>query len=485
VGGAATGRPGTGTRPRTTAILALALWAWARVVPSDAGPAPSDVSTAGEDGIDWNAVALEAADLLSRYIRIDTTNPPGRETAAARFLAGILHAEGITAEVVEAAPERGSVYAHRSEPGGRGSIVLLHHLDVVPADPADWTVPPFDGLIRDGFVHGRGALDCKGVGVAQLMALVLHHRRQHTLGRDVILLGTADEETGGALGAGWIVEHRRHWVEGAALVLNEGDYIHLTETGRVVAHVAVAEKAPCWLRLTARGESGHGSTPPSTTAVTRLLRALSRITDYRPPVRVVPAVAEYFAALAATGDPAAAPFADLPRALAEPARLREFQADPRRAALIHNTLTPTVLQAGTKTNVIPGLATAELDCRLLPGEHPDGFVETLRTVIDDPDVEITRLLAFSPSFSPATGAAMQAIGRVVARQLGGTVVPSVLAGFTDSHYFRDLGIVSYGFVPFAQPDAERRRIHGTDERLAIDVLREAIRFLYHLLDDLD
>jgi acetylornithine deacetylase/succinyl-diaminopimelate desuccinylase-like protein len=456
-----------------------------RAVPSGAGPASPDVTTTAGDGIDWNAVALEATDLLSRYIRIDTTNPPGRETAAARFLADLLHAEGIAAEVVEAAPGRGSVYARRSGPGGGGSIVLLHHLDVVPADPGDWTVPPFDGLVRDGFVYGRGALDCKGVGIAQLMALLLHHRRQHPLGRDVILLGTADEETGGSLGAGWIVEHRRHWVEGAALLLNEGDYIHLTGSGRAVAHVAVAEKAPCWLRLTTRGESGHGSTPLPTTAVSRLLRALSRIAEYRPPVRVVPAVAEQFAALAAAGDPAAAPFADLSRALADPARLREFQSDPRRAALIHNTLTPTVLQAGTKTNVIPGVATAELDCRLLPGEHPDGFVETLREVIDDPEVEITRLLAFSPTSSPASGAAMEAIGRVVARQLGGAVVPSVLAGFTDSHYFRNIGIPSYGFVPFAQPDAERRRIHGANERLAIDVLRDAILFLYHLLDDLD
>jgi acetylornithine deacetylase/succinyl-diaminopimelate desuccinylase-like protein len=435
--------------------------------------------------IDWDDVAGQAASLLSRYIQIDTTNPPGNETTAARFLARVLEAEGLRVEVDGAEPTRGNVYTRRPGTGDGSAVVLLHHMDVVPAEEAEWTVPPFAGARRGGFLYGRGSLDCKGTGIAQLMALLLLHRRGETLAHDVVFLGTADEETGGSLGAGWVVRERRRWLDGAAMLLNEGGHIHAAE-GPPVFHVSVAEKAPCWLRLRARGAGGHGSTPPGETAVTRLLAALERVRTHRTPVRVVPAVAEYFAAIAPSRrEPERSRFLDLDAALADPAFRREFESDPYHHALVHNTITPTVLVGAQKTNVIPAVATADLDCRLLPGEDPDEFVATIRALIDDPDVEIERLLSFAASSSASSGPLIEAIRRVADRELPGSIlVPSVTAGFTDSHYFRDLGIPSYGFVPFAQPPEERLRIHGVDERLSVEVLGRAIRFFYELLREL-
>ena len=471
------------------AILLTALVAGpgvAGAAAGEAGVASPVAEAAAPTGapIDWDAVGKEAADLLSQYIRIDTTNPPGNETPAARFLAGVLTGAGIEAEVAEGFPGRGNVYARRPGSGDGGAIILLHHMDVVPADAAEWSVPPFAGVVRDGFVYGRGALDCKGVGIAALMATLLLERHHQDLNLDVIFLGTADEETGGTQGAGWVTGNRPAWFQGATSLLNEGDHIHLDEGKRPVAHLAVAEKTPCWLRLTARGQGGHGSAPPPQTAVTRLIRALDRVDTYRPPARVVPAVAKYFEALAADGDPAAAPFADLGAVLADPERLASFDSDPRRSALVRNSITPTVLAASTKINVIPAVASAELDCRLLPGERPETFIETIRGVIDDPTIEIETVLSFPASSSPSDGPLPDAIRRVMEQQLGGPTVPSVLTGFTDSHFFRDLLIPSYGFVPFAQLDAERHRVHGIDERIAVQVLQDGIRFLYHLLLEL-
>ncbi len=465
-------------------ILALALTGTARAN-DDASRRPTD-GRAATSPIEWDRVAEEAATLLSRYIQIDTTNPPGRETAAANFLAEVLRAEGFEPETVESVPGRANVYARRR--GRRaGAVVLLNHLDVVPASPEDWTVAPFAGTRRDGYVWGRGALDCKGPAIAQLMALVLLARRGETLAHDVVFLGTADEETGGALGAGWIARNRRKWLAGAKLVINEGDYIHADGNGRPVVHVAVAEKAPCWLRLTARGSAGHGSTPPAETAVTRLVAALDRIRQFRPAVRVVPTVAAYYAALATiegSPDPSV-PDGNLAKALDDPSFRAEFESDPKRSALIRDTITPTVLVGSAKTNVIPAIASAELDCRLLPGGEPSTFIEAVRRVVDDPTIEISPILSFAASASPAEGEFMRAVGRIATAELdGAAVVPSMLAGFTDSHYFRDLGIPSYGFVPFVQPADERRRIHGSDERLRVEVLGNAIRFLYLLLHEL-
>ena len=443
---------------------------------------------------EWPAdrrLADETASLLAALVRVDTTNPPGAELPAARLLADRLAAEGIVAEVFESEPGRGNLHARLPGRGTRRPVVLLSHLDVVPADPRGWRHPPFAGVRAGGRVWGRGAIDAKGVAAVHAMTLVTLKRRGVVLDRDVILLATADEERGGAAGAGWVTRMRPELVAGAEFLVTEGDHVRARRTagGRHtrVVQVAVAEKTPCWLRLTAAGSAGHGSLPPSATAVTRLVRALDRLVAEPTPIRVVPSVARYFAALAALEEePLRSRLVRLDEALADPVFRVAFLEHPRQAALVRATLTPTVLAGSPKTNVIPPEASAEVDARLLPGDDPAAFVERARRIVADPAVRIETVLSFTASSSDPESALVDAV-RVLARtQLDGApVVPSVLAGFTDSHWFRDLGVASYGFVPWVLGEDDQETVHGTDERVAEANLRDAVVRMVVLLTALD
>jgi acetylornithine deacetylase/succinyl-diaminopimelate desuccinylase-like protein len=435
---------------------------------------------------DWRRLGDETAALLADLIRIDTTNPPGGETAAADALARKLGADGLTAEVLESSPGRGNLYARLAGRGAGRPVILLAHLDVVPADPRGWHHPPFGGVREQGYVYGRGALDCKGVAAVELMTLLALKRSAQPLDRDVILLATADEETGGRAGAGWLVQHRPELLGNAEFLVTEGDHVHLRRSPKgvqKVLQVAIAEKTPCWVKLSAHGETGHGSTPPPQTAVTRLVRALNKLRRYRTPVRVVRPVEEYFAALARLeAEPLRGRLSHLGESLEDPGFLAEFTRNPHQNALVRNTLTPTVLAAGVKTNVIPAEATAELDCRLLPGERPADFLGLLREVIGDPSVRVEPLLSFPASSSDAGSPFMAAVRRLATTELGGApVVPSVIAGFTDSHYFREHGVASYGFVPFVLTEDDERTVHGVNERVSVDNLRAGVQRLTSLL----
>ena len=442
-------------------------------------------TSAGAADIDWAEVESQATEFLSAYIQIDTSNPPGNETAAARFLADRFRQAGIETDVFESAPGRGSVLARMKGTGGLRPIIFLNHLDVVPATPEGWDLPPFSGTVRDGYVYGRGAIDCKGPGTIEAMAVLLLKRQGIALKRDVIFLGTADEETGGKLGAGWMVAEHFKDLHHAEFVLNEGGSVRLRADGSRVYEIAVSEKTPCWLKLETTGVPGHGSSPPPETAVTRLIRGLDRVRGYEAPLRVTPEVQTYYAALAATlqGERRER-FKDLRAALADADFRRAFLQDPHDAALVRNTITPTVLNGSQKTNVIPYAASAELDCRLLPGEDPEVFVRTLKDTIGDPEVTVRVLLNFPPTSSPSATAFTAAV-RALAEGEGAPVVPSVLTGFTDSHYFREKGIASYGFVPFDLSEDEERREHGVNERVSTHNLRQGTRRLMDLLQRLD
>ena len=432
--------------------------------------------------LDWHELGEETAILLSDLIRVDTTNPPGGETAAANLLARKLRAEGIETEVVESAPGRGSLYARLPGAGSARPLILLSHLDVVPADPRDWRVPPFAGSRERGHIYGRGALDAKGLAAVQAMAVIAVKRSHRTLPRDIIILATADEETGGSAGAGWLVHHRRELLGDAEYLLTEGDHIHL-RGGQKIVQVSVAEKTPCWLKLVAHGEAGHGSTPPRFTAVTRLVRALNKIRRYEPPISLVPAVESYFAALAPLEkEPLRGELIHMRDALEEPQFLADFTRNPRQNALIRDTITPTVLQGSLKTNVIPAEASAQLDCRLLPGESPSAFIAQLRSVIGDDAISVETVLSFPASSSDPSSSLITAIRQLSLADLGGApVIPSVIPGFTDSHYFREQGVASYGFIPFVLTEEEEKTVHGSNERVSIQNLENGVRRLVILL----
>jgi acetylornithine deacetylase/succinyl-diaminopimelate desuccinylase-like protein len=457
---------------RRSAPLLLLFAAWLAATPP-----------ARAQGPDWSALEDEAVRRLSRYLQIDTANPPGNELRAAEFFARWFEDEGVEARIYESAPGRGNVVARLPGDGSGPSVVLMHHMDVVPADARYWKREPFGGAIEDGEIWGRGALDDKGMGIASALTLIALARSGAPLAGDVVFLGVADEEAGGALGAGFMAEQHFELFANAGVVLNEGGYIALDENGapRFYA-VEVAQKVPLWLRLTAKGHPGHGSMPLADAAPARLVAALGRIAAWQTPIRVVPQLQRFYADTA-DGEPGPQreKLRDLSAALADPDFAAEFTAVPRHNAQVRNTISLTVLEGSNKTNVIPPEASAELDVRLLPDQDPQTFLADLEAVIDDPGIEIETLLSFPPASSPTDHELFTVLGEIAERRNPGTVVTTPLAvGFTDCHYFRERGVPCYGFMPFAVREQDASLVHGNDERISVANLKEGTRLLYEI-----
>ena len=430
--------------------------------------------------INYDKLTQEAVALLQNYIRIDTTNPPGNELPAAQMLKQVFLAEGIPATVFEPAPNRGIVAARLHGVGHhQKAIVLLSHMDVVPANPKEWQVPPFSAENKDGQIWGRGALDDKGAGVIELMAMLAIKRAGILLHRDVIFIATGDEEEGGELGAGWMVDHEADVFSDAGALLNEGGGIETRPNGRRYYAVSLSEKTPLWLRLTATGDAGHAAVPPDDTAVTRLIRVLDRLAAYRAPIRLVGPVLDYFRSIGEL-DGGPPQFADLPKALRDPDFVKKFTAVPRQNALVRDTFTPTVLSGSPKTNIIPASASAEIDGRLLPGDNAAADITDLRKTINDPGIKVDVMLNFPAESSPSESFMMTALG-MLADSDHAALVPMMIAGFTDSHYFRQKGLDSYGFIPIEVPEGAERGVHGINERIPIKSLEDGIRRMVALL----
>ncbi|MBK89406.1 MAG: peptidase M20 [Gammaproteobacteria bacterium] len=424
---------------------------------------------------------------LSDYLKIDTINPPGNESRGVKYLGSLLDEAGIPYESVESAPGRGNLWARIPGDAAVGgdkqpALVLLHHIDVVPANRKHWSFEPLSGDVEDGFVYGRGAIDTKGLGIAQLQAFLALAASGEKLNRDVILLATADEEAGGFFGAGWLIEHKPELFADVGYVLNEGG------SGRVFGDqiavlVEVTQKVPLWLRLTATGRPGHGSAPQMQTSVTRLVRGLKRISETEFPVRVIDPVATMFEGLApyqiASGQ---AVVPNIREAVNDNDYLLEMKLrNPGGHALLRNTCSITTLQGSPKINVVPAEVYAELDCRLLPDEDPETFLHELEGIINDPNIAIDKIMGFTPAVSRTDTPLFEVLANVADEYFGATVIPTVAGGFTDSHFFRDLGITSYGYSPFAFAPREFAGVHGNDERLAVEQLRRGVKIYYAVL----
>ncbi len=434
----------------------------------------------------WHALGREAADLLSQYVAINTTNPPGNELQTANWLKAVLAREGIEAEVFEPRRGKANLFARLKGDGSARPLILLNHMDVVLASPEYWKVDPFLGAVQDGYLWGRGALDMKGEAITQLLSLLTLKRAGVPLKRDVIFLATADEEIGGGVGAGWFVEHHPELVRDAEFLLNEGGTIRTDTNGRIEYYgVGTTEKSPFWLNLTAHGTPGHGSRPTPDNPVHRLVRALSRIAAYQTPLVVTPAVERYFRDLSTieTDQARRAALADVRAALRDSAAVRFLTGDLTYNALLRNTISITGLQGSDKTNVIPPLARATLDVRLLPGQEPQAFLADLVRVVGDSGVEITPQGPSWPATeSPTETELFRAIVTAARERTPDALVTTPpLAGFTDSHYFRRLGIVSYGISPFPLNQAESRGVHGNDERVSLDDLAFGVHFMYDVV----
>jgi len=433
--------------------------------------------------LDWPALEREAVALMSRYLKIDTINPPGNEIRGVEFFKQIFEAENIPVRVIESAPGRGNIIARLRGDGTKPAVILMHHMDVVPADARYWTVDPLGGEVKDGYIWGRGALDTKGLGITHAITLLALARQGTPLAGDVVFLGTADEEAGGKLGAGFLVEQHPDLFEGAGVVLNEGGFIAASGDKALFYGVEAAQKVPLWLRLKSVGTPGHGSMPIHDSAANKLVRALGRIDGWETPLHVVPQVQSFYAATAhLAGDSLRDAYLDLRKALADPAFAAEFTAGARENAMVRNTISLTALRGSNKTNVIAPEATAELDIRLLPDQDPGAFIEELEGIIGEPSIEIETLLSFQPSTSPSDHEFFSVLRELAAEHDPDAVVTTPLAvGFTDCHYFRERGIPCYGFWPFRIGGDDISGAHGNDERLSVANLEWGSRFTYELV----
>jgi len=430
--------------------------------------------------MNWHALGEETIDLLRRYLMLDTTNPPGNETIGARFLEDVLRRDSIASQTGESAPGRANLVAWLRGDGSLGGIVLHHHIDVVYADRRYWSVDPFGSEIRDGFLYGRGAIDMKSTGILHLAGLLAIKRSNVPLKRDLILLATADEEAGSRFGAQWVADQRRDWLAGAEYALSElGGIYPASEEKAPLGSIVTSEKTGLPLRLTARSEPGHGSMPWPDTAPNRLVRGLGRLLEAERPPRVLPEVQEYFARLGSVLPvEAGRGYDDLERSLRDPEFRRVFLANRQQAAMLRTTFAVTMLKGSEKRNVIPPEATADIDCRMLRGDDPDEIVSWVRAVIADERVEVSLINAPPkiPNSSPPDTELYKALGEALRRRAPGVVVaPDILVGFTDNWVFRNCGLHGYGFSPFILGEDEWRRIHGNDERISLENVREGVR----------
>lgn len=411
--------------------------------------------------IDWSVIEREALDTLRRYVRIDTSVPPGDVTKAADFLQALLEREGIAVTRYESGPGRSIIVARLKGTGSAKPLMLLHHMDVVPTDASRWTRDPFGADVADGKVWGRGTFDMKGPGTAHLYAFIALKRHNVPLTRDVILMAVPDEEVGGGLGATWMRQNHLKDIE-PEYILDEGGFgsRDLFTPGKLVFGISVAEKKILWLKVIAEGVAGHGSQPHDRNPNDRLIKALARL----------------------SADPIpAAPFAvvDTMKARVGPLAPNKFTN-----AIQQSTISITSLRAGVgeppKANVIPSIAEATLDCRVLPGTTTKAWLDDLARRFGDPGIKIEILYEGpDPVVTTQDSVFYKALESAVkSRYPEALLTPMIVPYGTDSNGFRSLGVKSYGFTPIIVSAEVVASMHGDAEHIPVDALGPGIRILY-------
>jgi acetylornithine deacetylase/succinyl-diaminopimelate desuccinylase-like protein len=452
---------------------------------------PVGPGAAQTPSLDYGKLQVETAQRLSEYLRINTSNPPGNELATARWLKEVLAREGIEGQILDTAElgqGRANFYARLKGTGSGKAIALVHHMDVVPVSRESWSVDPFAGLIQDGYVWGRGALDMKGHGIIQLMTLIAIKRAGIQLERDLVYVGNADEESGG-LGSQTFISRHPELVGDVEYLLTESGGSRVE--GRKVRWYGmnVGEKRVYWQKLVVKGKASHGSRPTPDNPVPRLARILSRVAAWETPLRVTPAVDRYFKAQsqAETGERRRW-LGDVAAALRSPRGRAWLVSDPERNALLRNTISPTVLVGSNKTNTIPPEASAELDIRLLPDQDTVAFRRQLLRVIADSGVTLSPIGHMAPSFSAPLDTEMaRAIERVAARLVpGAPFATTISTGATDRPYYAGAGIICYGVDPYlVDIEDVRRGVHGTDERISVENLGFGLKLYMGILREME
>jgi len=437
----------------------------------------------GNRNIDWPHYQDTAVDLMQKYLRINTSNPPGNEIQAARWFKSLFDQNDIQNEIFEYKPGRANIIARLKGDGSKRPIILLSHMDVVTADAAAWEVDPFSAEIKQGSIYGRGALDMKNEGLLHLMTMLILKQQNVSLSRDVIFLATADEEVKDE-GSIWMIANKADLFKDAEYLLTEGGD-NLLEGDKVrYVGVDVAEKAPFWLQLIATGQPGHGSRPISDSAANRLVRAMSRLINWQTPIKLLPAVEKFFKDVAPLqSEPLRSKFANIRGSLEDPAFVKQLTDQREYNFLLRNTISLTMLNGSKQTNVIPNVATCNIDVRLLPGENREEFLAALRTVIDDPSIKIENVNTFKPPNSAPVDTELFTVISQVSKTYHpeAIITTKMLSGYTESQLYRQLGIIAYGWAPFYTTVEENEGVHGNNERISVKNIREGIKEFYEVV----
>jgi acetylornithine deacetylase/succinyl-diaminopimelate desuccinylase-like protein len=439
---------------------------------------------------DWTPIEEETIAHLQALLRFDTTNPPGNELPLAEYLIGVLERDGIATEVLEPRPNRAQVIARIRGNGKRRPVMLLAHMDVVAVEREKWSCDPFGGVVRDGYVYGRGAIDDKGMLSANLMAILLIKRnvvgRGAELDRDVVFVATSDEESGGEDGMRWLVENHREVLD-AEFAINEGGRTRIIAGGKRYLAIQTAEKISHQVSVTARGPAGHAAIPLDGNAVFELGVALAKLREYREPVTLTPTTTRFFGDLASVW-----PAPDVAEAMRGVISSDQTESDaaakilsriPVFNAVMRNGISPVALSGGVAGNVIPAAAKAMLNVRTIPGHKIEDVAERIAAVVLDPaiTVAIESHGKEAPGSDPdsAMFRAISSAARAIDPEIA--VVPYLSTGGTDSAHLRRLGINAYGILPFPMEQSDEERMHGHDERVPVESLHFGVRLIYEAI----
>jgi acetylornithine deacetylase/succinyl-diaminopimelate desuccinylase-like protein len=418
---------------------------------------------------------MNVENILSDLIRIESVNPPGGEIGVATHLKRLFDEQKIPNEIIESGPGRASFIATLGE--GKRSLLYLSHEDVVPVSDG-WSFSPFSGDIKDGFVYGRGALDCKGLVAAEAFAMINLARTARLKGK-LIFVAAADEETGGKMGAQYLAEHFPDKLR-ADFVINEGAEAPVSINGKPCHFISVGEKGPSWLKLKTKGVAGHGSVPylPNN-AVAKMSRVLNDLANYKPRVVMTPEVKHLIQSIAElAGFQQEVNENNLDSLLSY---LKDGSLSAYLRAITRMTISPNVVHGGVKTNIVPDSCQADVDIRILPGQNKKYVLDELKSILDG--VEIETIQYHAPSLTSADTDAYRLITDTLKECIGEMpILPTICAGATDSRYTRAIGVPSYGIgmMTYKIDPAMKASVHGKDEKLDIESLRIKTEFLIRL-----
>ena len=443
-------------------------------------------------GPDWKALQRETLEHFQALVRFDTQDPPGREQDAADYLREVLTREGIPVEMFTLEQGRPNIVARVKGNGRKRPLLIMGHTDTVNIDPAKWTHPPFGAVVADGHVYGRGTLDDKDNVVASLMTMVVLKRAGLPLDRDVIFLAEAGEEGSTRVGIQFMVNQHFAAIDAEYCLAETGSITR--EGGKVrYASVQTAEKIPRAIELAASGPAGHGSVPLNSNAIARLSSAVGTVAAWRPPLKLNETTGVYFKRLAEISPPEQARrYRDLFSFDAKvQAAAFEYlrEHEPRHASMVTSSITPTVIQAGYRVNVIPSDAKATLDVRLLPGEDADKFLETVRSLVDDPAVKVDYgARASRPATAPSsvTSEAFTTIEAAIKRLYNVSTLPMMNTGATDMAFLRAKGMQCYGVGPAIDVEDGPKGFgsHSDQERILESELHRFVQLHYEIVRDL-